>query len=293
MRITDGLEKFSLQLQADGRSEHTVRQYGRHVRLLSRWLRQEGHCGDIGALGHEDLARFLASPQARTRPDGGPKKPTSLNALRSSVKGFFGYLHRAGYVAQDPTRLVRRAVCSGGPPRHLSEDEQERLLSTLAGGVQAQAGRDHALFHLMLSTGLRLGAALGLDTTDVDLDQGEVRVLRAKGGREERVYLGERIREHLRGFLHGLTDGPLFRTAAGRRLSSRQANRAFRAWLERAGIGRPFSPHSLRHTFATRLYRRTGDILLVKEALRHRSIASTLVYARVCQDKLREAIGEY
>ena len=291
MRILAGLEKFSLQLEADGRSLHTVRQYRRHVRLLARWLRQAGHGGEVEAVGPEDVARFLASPAARRKPGGGAKKATSLNALRSSVKGFFGYLHRAGYVAHDPSRLLRRAVCAGGPPRHLSEDERERLLSTLAAATQPQAERDHALFHLMLATGLRLGAALGLDTDDVHLEQGEIRVRRAKGGREERAYLGEGIRQHLGRFLGDLTSGPLFRTANGRRLAPRQAQRRFRAWLKRAGIERPFSPHSLRHSFAMRLYRRTGDILLVKEALRHRSIASTLVYARVDQDRLREAVA--
>ncbi len=109
MQMLDGLEKFSLQLEADGRSVHTAKQYQRHVQLLARWVGQAGHSGEVEAVGPEDVARFLASPQARTRPDGGPKKATSLNALRSSVKAFFGYLHRAGYVAQDPGEPSARA----------------------------------------------------------------------------------------------------------------------------------------------------------------------------------------
>ena len=64
-----------------------------------------------------------------------------------------------------------------------------------------------------------------------------------------------------------------------------------RRWLKAAGIERPASPHSLRHSFARDLYRRCRDVLLVKEALRHRSIVSTLVYAQVDEERLRRAIG--
>ena len=62
-------------------------------------------------------------------------------------------------------------------------------------------------------------------------------------------------------------------------------------WLEKAGIKRPASPHSLRQSFATDLYQRTGDVLLVKEALHHRSITSTLVYARVDEERSKRAMG--
>ncbi len=143
----------------------------------------------------------------------------------------------------------------------------------------------------MLATGLRLGSALAIDADDVDLEQGEIRILRAKGGREERVYLGVGIQGHLTAYLGNMTAGPLFRSAGGKRLAARQAQRRFQLWLKLARIERPFSPHSLRHTFATGLYRRTGDIFLVKQALHHRSIASTLIYARMNDDKLREAIA--
>ena len=105
MRIEAALERFLVQLQADGRSIHTRKQYQRHIRLLARWARDVGPRGDeLETLGHEDLARFLASPAATGRVGGGEKLATSANCLRSSLKGFFGYLHRAGYIPHDPSR---------------------------------------------------------------------------------------------------------------------------------------------------------------------------------------------
>lgn len=290
MKIQEALQKFLLQLEADGRSCHTIQQYKRHVRLFSHWACEDGLCGDVSKITLEDIARFLTSPQARTRPDGGVKKATSTNCLRTSLKGFFSYLHQAGYIAQDPTRLTRRAICGTPPPRALSKAEKDRLLDALLQGEGFEAERDHALFHLMLATGIRLGSAVSLDVEDVDLDSGTLQIREAKGNRSERVFLGKRIREHLRRYIGDRRSGPLFTGHSGERLSSRHVQRRFALWLNRAGITHQASVHSLRHTFANDLYQRTRDVFLVKEALQHRSILSTLIYARMDENRLRAAL---
>jgi len=287
MTIAEALERFLTQLRADGRSRHTLGQYERHVRLL--WVRDVRHTGAVEAMTHEDIARFLSAPQARTSAHGGAKWATSVNALRSSLKGFFSYLHRAGYIAQDPARLIRRAACGTTPPRALTEDERRRLLDTVAAADGPEARRDHALFQLMLGAGLRLSSALALDIEDLDLDAGVVTVRRAKGNRPDRVFLPGELRDHLRAYLAGRTAGPLFPTVDDRRPSLRHVQRRVARWLERAGIRRA-SAHSLRHAFAQDLYRRTGDLLLVKETLRHRSITSTVVYARAEDERVRAAL---
>ena len=92
MHIELALQKFVVQLDADGRSRHTIGQYRRHVRLLVRWAADVGHGCEIEAFTHESLAAFLASPVARTRPGGGLKMASSVNCLRASTRGFFAYL---------------------------------------------------------------------------------------------------------------------------------------------------------------------------------------------------------
>ena len=128
MTIDDALARFLIQLEADGRSLHTVAQYQRHVRLFAHWWRDVGHSAAVGKITHEDVARFLSGPQARTRPDGRRKKAGSVNALRSSLRGFFSYLHRAGYIPTDPCRLVRRAICGTPPPRALLNPHRENAI---------------------------------------------------------------------------------------------------------------------------------------------------------------------
>ena len=156
MLLTAALDQFLVQLQADGRSAHTAAQYRRHLALLARWCALEGLSGNVEDLGHQDLARFLGSPVARTRPDGRPKLQTSTNALRSSVRAFFAYAHGAGLTTVNPARLVRRAVCGGPPPRALTEAEEGRLLAILTAADGPEARRDSVLFRILLRAGLRL-----------------------------------------------------------------------------------------------------------------------------------------
>lgn len=292
MTIQDALERFLLQLRADGRSPHTIAQYRRHVRLFTRWAHEDGHCGArVDRIAHEDVARFLVSYVATSRPDGKPKKPTAMNCLRASLRGFFKYCLEAGIVRENPARMVRRAHCTRPPPRALTDGEAKKLMETMAADKTAEGKRDFMLFDLMLRTGIRLGSALALDLADIDLAGGELHLRLSKGGRQDTVYLGKGIRRHVVRYIKGRAAGPLFTSSAGRRICDRHAQRRFAMWVKKAGITRRVSCHSLRHTCAMVLYRKTGDILLVKEALRHRSIGSTLVYAHADRARLRKVMG--
>jgi site-specific recombinase XerC len=291
MRLDDALSRYLMQLRADGRSEHTAGQYRRHITLLGMWLRERGHAAAVEEIDHETLALFLASDSARTRPDGKTKKAASTNALRSSLRTFFRYAHDAGYTRSNPARLIRRALCGQPPPRALSDDEQGRLLLALAQGKGRIAERDHALFVLMLGSGIRIGSALALEVGDVDLERGELALRRTKGDCPVTVPLSRAVRDHLRSYLDGRGDGPLFTGHNGRAVSARHVQRRLGQWCKTAGIQHAVKPHDLRHSFAIRIYRKTRDLLLVQQALRHRSIASTTVYARTDDGAVRAAVG--
>jgi integrase/recombinase XerC len=105
------------------------------------------------------------------------------------------------------------------------------------------------------------------------------------------VFLAKGIADHLRRWLGDRDAGPVFTDRHGRRLSPRHVHRRFKGWLRAAGITRPASPHTARHSFATSLLARTGNLALVQAALRHRSITSTMVYAKVNEASVRAALG--
>jgi site-specific recombinase XerD len=291
MRLSDALALFVVQLEADGRSVSTCDQYARHVSLLIRWLAQEEMGNDLDQITPEDLARFLVDPTTRTSKRGGPKRPTSMNALRSSLRAFFGYVHSAAWSKENPARLIRRARCGTAPPRGLSDQDRERLLDALTVAQGEEARRDHMLFHLLLTTGMRLSAALGLTDKNVDLERADLVVFNCKGNRTERVILGPAIRDHLVGFLSGRPAGPLFTGGNGRPMSRRHAVRRLDVWMLRAGCLGRVSPHGLRHSYAMTLYAQTGDLLLVQRALGHASILSSTTYARTSDHRLRRVIS--
>ena len=104
------------------------------------------------------------------------------------------------------------------------------------------------------------------------------------------VFLRPELVEVLATWVGDRDRGPVFASRDGEVLTARQAQRRFEHWLGRAGIRGGFSPHSLRHTFALGLYAKTGDVLVVKEALGHRAITSTMVYARASAERVRAAV---
>ena len=285
MRLSDALDSYLLQLAADGRSAHTLSQYGRHLRSFAAWL---GADRDLDGITTTDVARYMTTPAVV---DG--RSPATLNAVRTSLRVYFAFAHAAGFVAHNPGRLLRRSLCSAGPPRGLLDDEVARLMDALTVAQGPVARRDHLLIAVMLRAGLRLGSALALNRGDVDLGRSELAVRVAKNRQVEPVFICGELRDHLVGYLAdrwNAGDKPLFTGPGGARLGQRQAQRRVEIWLRRAGVEHG-SAHSLRHSFALRMYARCGDVLLVKEAMRHRSIASTLVYARPREAELRRMLG--
>ena len=289
MQILDALGLYQVQLDADGRSVHTRRQYERHVRLLAQWLVAGGRPSVVGEITHQALAAFLVSPDARDRPDGRPKKATAANALRSSLRTFFAYAHAAGLTPTNPARLIRRARCAPAPPRGLTVPEQTRLLGVLAQAEGEAGERDRVLFSLLLAAGLRIGSALAIDIEDVDTAGGQLYLRTMKGGGGQTIYFNERLAGLLDGLIGDQAEGPLFTSRHRRRLSVRQVARRLEYWLRRAGCRRA-SPHALRHSFGQGIYDRTGDPFLVQAAMGHRSMASTLTYATVGSRDVRAAV---
>lgn len=287
MHVQEALQAFLLQLQADGRSPHTIGQYRRHSTALATWLAQRD-VRAIADLTPDLLARFFADGAAKTSCRGGPKKAVSLNAMRTSIRCFCAHLRDAGLVAANPARLLRRARCAPPPPRALHADEVERLRKVLANAAGPEAERDRVLVELLLGTGVRLGSAIALDVEDLDYQHGEISVRRAKNDHPVSVVMSKAVAKVLRQFVGKRDSGPLF-LANDRRLSVRHAQRRISKWLAAARVAG--SAHAFRHTFAREVYAKTGDLQLTQQALTHRAIASTVIYARLDRARLRAAVG--
>lgn len=285
MKLSEALTRFETQLRADGRPPHTINSYLRTLRKLADWL------GDLNVedVTPDHLARFMVSDVVVLASDGQPKAPISLNHDKSALRALFRYLVETGVLSMSPTRALRSARTGSPLPEVLTPEEAQRLLEIVAADESALARRDHVLFSLLLGTGIRVGSAVRLDVRDVRLEQRRLLIV-AKGGRRESVILNKRLVELVRGHLEGLGGGPLFRSRSGARLSVRQIQFRLQGWLDRAGITRPITVHSMRHTFGTRLYATTRDLRLVQRALHHRQVTTAEVYAHLADERLVEAL---
>lgn len=291
MKLNDAVDLFVMQLEADGRSPHTVRQYRRHCRVLAAWLGAEHLSAEVEGITPAIVARFLSSAAVRTRQDGKARRATSANSLRTSVRCLFAFLSSSGITPTNPARLVKRARCSPPPPRGLSPEEERRLLAVLDQATGVAAARDRVVVRLLLGVGLRIGSAVGLDIEDVDLATGELRVRTAKNDRPALFFLPEGLRPTLAEHIGARTSGPLFQSRGGGRVCVRQVQRRVECWLEAAGVQGEGGCHRLRHSFAISLLARTGNLALVQRALGHSAIASTVTYARTSDLDLRRALG--
>jgi integrase/recombinase XerD len=291
MRLREAAELLALQWRGDGRAENTIANYLRHLALLERWLTREGRSDDLAAIDHHTIALFLNSSDVRMSCRGGLRRTVSANAVRTSLRVAFAHFNDAGYVGHNAARLVRRARCSPPPPRGLSAGEIDRLMAALIAAQGVAARRDHLLIDVLLSTGIRVGNAVALDRDDIDLDRRVMNLRAVKGGNAGHVYFNVALKDHFVGHFAHRPPGAVFRNPSGARLSRRSAQRAVARWLARAGIDHG-SAHALRHSFATALLRQTNDVFLVQRALLHRSVASTIVYLSVADDRLRAALDD-
>jgi integrase/recombinase XerC len=282
MRFFTAIARFDTQLKADGRSERTRQAYLRDLRKLQSWL---GKDLPVNAVTPEMLARFLADGNGRP-------SALTVNRTKTAFRVFFRYLSDAGCISDNPARLIRSTPTDRRVPSYLSSGEAKRLLGTIPKSDGPVAKRDHAMFSLLLGTGIRLSSLVGLNASNVDLAQGTV-TIEAKGGREETVFLSARLCRLLGHYIEAIraVEGtPLFCSRSGTRLGPRQVQLRLKHWVKAAGIAKPVSVHWLRHSFATRLYSQTGDLHLVQRALGHKHIGTTEIYARVEDKVLRKAL---
>jgi len=284
MQLSEVLAAYVIQQTANGRAVPTIKQIARHGRMIVSALNDP----PIARVKHEVVAAFFASDAVTRTADGSPRRASSANALRSSVRGLFAFAHAAGYVPTNAARLVRRSRVPPARPRALPEPDVARLLYALQRATAPAARRDYAMVLVMLRAGLRVGSVVALDAEDLVGDQ--LVLCRLKGGGDGAVFLPREVVEVLRVHVGERRTGPMFEGQRGERMTTRQVARRLAQHAERAGIAGA-NPHALRHRFGADVFARTDDVLITARALCHRSIISASVYARASEAQLRAAVG--
>ena len=290
-------------------SPHTCRCYRRDLEGFEDFLKSSGMyltpTGDVEIEKVDRIAirKYLSFLHRKN-------KKSSIARKISALRSFFKYLVREQVIPSNPAKSVSTPKVEKTLPTTLTVDEAFRLMESpqsifekSSEGSKERGLRDRAILELLYSSGLRVSELVGLNSNQLDLDLGIVRVM-GKGRKERIVPVGRKAVESLeayleeRGMLKGLRPGgrasgpegeePIFVNFLGGRLTARSVGRLIKKYTRHSGIFRKISPHSLRHTFATHLLDAGADIREIQEMLGHSSLSTTQRYTHVSMGKLME-----
>jgi integrase/recombinase XerC len=222
----------------------------------------------------------------------------SLARKLSAIRSLYRFLVREGVAESNPARAVATPRRPRRLPEVLPEDEVAALVESprLAAPLER---RDRAFLELLYASGLRVSELTGLDTSDVDLGGGLVRVM-GKRQKERIVPFGKPAAEALRRYVEearpvlaagpegGRGAGALFLNHRGGRLTSRSVARRLDGWTRKVGLPRHVHPHVLRHCFATHLLGNGADLRGIQELLGHASLSTTQRYTHLDWKRLAE-----
>jgi integrase/recombinase XerC len=276
-------------------SPKTVEAYGRDAAQLLRFL--SSHLGgrvtlsSLSRLKPLDVRAFMAARRA----DGINSR--SLMRMLAGVRSFARFLARNGKTTVSALSAVRGPKLAKTLPRPLAIDSAKQLatIEIRAGEDRAPwiLARDAAAFTLLYGCGLRISEALGLARKDISDGTDSIRV-KGKGGKLRMVPVLPQVKDAIAAYVGACPyelapDGPLFVGARGGALSPRIVQLAMARLRGALGLPETATPHALRHSFATHLLSRGGDLRAVQELLGHASLSTTQIYTAVDAQRLLEA----
>ncbi len=225
--------------------------------------------------------------------------PASIRRNVSAIRTYFRFLTGDGIVVRDPSERLETPKRWRSLPEVLTVEEVKTLLASPTLDDKL-VFRDRALLELAYGAGLRVSEWITLGLRDLLLEDGLVRVF-GKGSKERLVPIGRSaiaalavyIREQRPRLEKGEGKGILFLNARGKPLTRMGAWKILRGHVDRTGITKHVSPHTLRHSFATHLLEGGADLRAVQEMLGHVDIATTQIYTHVDREYLRQVHKSY
>jgi integrase/recombinase XerC len=272
----------------------TLEAYGRDLGQFMHFL--SGHMGGpvtldaLKDLRGADIRAFMAQRRAESLGS------RSLARVLSALKSYFGYLEREGTLATDALNVIRTPKIPRSLPKALTVVEAKQTIET-TDEIEDRpwiAARDMAVISLCYGAGLRISEALAL--TKADLETDTLRVT-GKGGKVRMVPLIAPVRQTIDTYLSLAPfklwpDDPLFRGVRGGVLSPRLIQLRMEDLRSALGLPPSATPHALRHSFATHLLGKGGDLRAIQELLGHASLSTTQIYTAVDTERLLDSYAK-
>lgn len=230
----------------------------------------------------------------------------SIKRKLSSLKSFYKYLYKDQLIKENPAELISLPKLHEKDIIRLDQNEVADFLDTVESGDKLTGRqlvfhektqlRDSAMLSLLLGTGIRVSECVGLNLEDIDFNNAGIRIHR-KGGKEVTVYFGNEVEEALKAYLtereHILPlsghENALFLSIQNRRIGVRAVENMVKKYAGAVTPLKHITPHKLRSTYGTNLYRETGDIYLVADVLGHSDVNTTKKHYAALEDERRRS----
>ena len=264
-------------LEVEGKSRNTLSAYKGIARDYLAFLAKHGIRYDSPS--HQDLDRWILWLRK-----GRKLNERSTNQHISSVRNFYRWLKRSGYVFETAVQELRMVRAPRLLPKPLSESDITSMIEAAA------STQERALMEVLYGTGCRVGALCGMNVGDVSFESRAIRVF-TKNGREELLPIGECALEALKVHLAGEppAERPLWIGKKRGRWDNDTVRRHLREVAVRAGVKGRIYPHRFRHSFATHMLDHGAQIEQIQQLMGHQHISTTMIYTQVSRERVRKA----
>lgn len=232
-------------------------------------------------------------------------KPTSRSSKLAAIRSFYEYLldqqeALAIEIEGNPASRIPSPKLPKEDPIYLSEKDSSAFLNAIINSTNENAIRDHAMFLLMISTGMRISEVVKVDMADLNMDAKEIRIKQAKGGKDGTAVLTshciDAIQRYLleyRNTISEIETSALFVSRRlKKRLTVRGVQKAMRNYILEAKLsGKGYTPHKLRHTAGTMLAKDGVGLLEIQSILRHENPATTKIYTHLDKSDISRAVN--
>jgi integrase/recombinase XerD len=301
------IEFLNYMMTIKNKSAKTISEYHYDLRTFLRYIKLVKHnanendfeniqvndisIDDIKSIDLTDLYSFMAFV-SRERNNSAVTRARKV----ASLKSFYNYLHKKLKIIDynpasdlDSPKIVKRL------PKYLNLDESIKLLESVTGKKNVE--RDYAILVLFLNCGLRLSELVGINMNDI---RGDTLTVIGKGNKERTIYLNQACQDAINAYMphrkkmKNVKDPKaLFVSERKNRISPKTVQYLVKKYIKTAGLDPDkYSPHKLRHTAATLMYKHGNvDIRALQAILGHESIATTEIYTHIDKQQLREAVN--
>lgn len=278
-RTSELIDKFITAKKVEGRSEKTLKYYRTTIDIMVKNVGK-----NVQRISTEDLRLYLAKYQE----DSGPSKVT-IDNVRRILSSFFSWLEDEDYIIKSPVRRIHKVKTAKVVKETYIDEDLEKMRD------ECEGIRDQAMIDMLASTGVRVGELVLLNRDDVDFVERECVVL-GKGDKERVVYFDARTKLHLQEYLESRSDNnpALFVTlrAPHKRLQIGGVESRLRSLGRRLEINK-VHPHKFRRTLATTAIDKGMPIEQLQKMLGHERIDTTLQYAMVKQNNVKNSHKKY